>query len=323
MDARVSPCYFNHPQRVFLVTPDEDLLQLLEGLWWPGCMEFTLFSRAADALEQLFAQPPDLLLTDQRLPDMTGAQLANLVKGENVYRQLPVILCLDHEDMEYPWDWNEVEVDDFLFRPFFPAEARDRINLTLLRALRALDANPLSKLPGNTSILQRTQDLVDRSEAFALGYVDLDYFKSFNDKYGFSRGDEVLMMTARLIVNTVRDIVRDKRGLSFVGHVGGDDFVFIVSEPRAEAVCLRIIEAFDGLVRGFYDQEDRKRGGIVSTDRQGNVQHFPFMAVSIAVVLNRSGKLRHAGEAASIAAALKKKAKESPESSYVIDQRRA
>lgn len=322
MDARVSPCYFNHPQRVYLVTPDAELLSLLEGLWWPGCMEFSLFSRASEALEQLFGNPPDLLLTDQRLPDMTGAQLANLVKGENVYRQLPVILCLDHEDMEYPWDWNDVEVDDFLFRPFFPAEARDRINLTLLRALRALDANPLSKLPGNTSILQRTQDLVDRGERFALGYVDLDHFKSFNDKYGFSRGDEVLMMTARLIVNTVRDMVRDKRELSFVGHVGGDDFVFIVAESRAEDICRRVIATFDSLVRGFYDQEDRKAGGIVSTDRRGNVQKFPFMAVSIAVVMNRGGKLRHAGEAASIAAALKKKAKSDEKSCYVIDQRK-
>jgi GGDEF domain-containing protein len=323
MDARVSPCYFNHPQRIFLVTVDSELLRLLEQLWWPGCMEFLHFSRATDALEMLFENPPDLLLADQRLPDMTGAQLANLVKAENVYRQLPVILCLDHEDMEYPWDWNEVEVDDFLFRPFMAAEARDRINLTLLRALRALDANPLSKLPGNTSIIQRTQDLVERKEAFALGYVDLDHFKSFNDKYGFSRGDEVLMMTARLIVNTVRDVVRDKRELSFVGHVGGDDFVFIVAEKRAEEVCRRIIAAFDGIVRGFYDQADRKEGGIRSTDRQGTPRYFPFMAVSIAVVLNHGGKLKHAGEAATIAAGLKKKAKENPGSSYVIDQRRA
>lgn len=323
MDARVSPCFFSRAQRIFLVTSDEELLHLLEGLWWPGCMEFLRFSRAKAALEQLFANPPDLLLADQRLPDMTGAQLANLVKAENVYRQLPVVLCLDHEDMEYPWDWNEVEVDDFLFRPFVAAEARDRINLTLLRALRALDANPLSKLPGNTSILQRIQDLVDRREPFALGYVDLDHFKSFNDKYGFSRGDEVLMMTSRLIVNTVRDVIRDRRELSFVGHVGGDDFVFIVAEARAEEVCRRIIAAFDAIVRGFYDQSDRKAGGIRSTDRQGKVCDFPFMAVSIAVVLNRDGKLRHAGEAATIAAALKKKAKENPGSSYVIDQRRA
>ncbi|MEF2144408.1 MAG: GGDEF domain-containing response regulator [Desulfovibrionaceae bacterium] len=323
MDARVSPCFFPRTQRIFVVTDDDSLIELLNGLWWPGCMEFLHFHRASEALDLLFENPPDMLVADQRLPDMTGAQLANLVKAENVYRQLPVILCLDQEDMQYPWDWNEVEVDDFLFRPFLSAEARDRINLALLRALRALDANPLSKLPGNTSIIQRTQDLVDRKENFALGYVDLDHFKSFNDKYGFSRGDEILMMTARLIVNTVRDVVRNKQELSFVGHVGGDDFVFIVAADRAEQVCKRIVTAFDAIVRGFYDQDDRKAGGIRSTDRQGIMREFPFMAVSIAVVLNTDGKIRHAGEVAASAAGLKKKAKEQPGSSYVIDRRRA
>ena len=160
--------------------------------------------------------------------------------------------------METPWNWNKVEVDDFLVRPFNPSEVRDRINLTLCRAMRALDANPLSKLPGNTSIIQRIQQLIDNREDFALAYCDLDYFKSYNDKYGFSRGDEILMMTARLIVNTIRSY---QGVMSFVGHVGGDDFVFILPPDKVEEACKRIIKAFDDIVPHFYDPDDRKRGG--------------------------------------------------------------
>ncbi|MGE4506410.1 MAG: diguanylate cyclase response regulator [Desulfovibrionaceae bacterium] len=319
--ARVSDCYFAHTQRVFVISGDRELTPMLESLWWPGCMEFFTFGTGKAAIETLFQDPPDMLIVDNRLPDMTGPQLAQMVKGENVYRQLPVVLCVDSEDMVYPWNWNDVEVDDFLVRPYLESEVRDRINLALLRSMRALDANPLSKLPGNTSIIQRIQDLIDRGEDFGLAYCDLDYFKSYNDKYGFSRGDEVLMMAARVIVNTVKRFHAKSRFQPFVGHVGGDDFVFILPAEQVEEACREVVRAFDAIVPSFYDAGDRKKSCIESVDRKGQAQTFPIMAVSIAVVFNRGGRLHHYGEASSIAMELKKKAKENPRSCYVLDQR--
>ncbi|MDY0305419.1 MAG: diguanylate cyclase [Desulfovibrionaceae bacterium] len=306
-------------QEAFLLSPDKELAELLTGLWPVEHMRFTVFERGRRAIEHLFNDPPDLLVVDERLPDIGGPEVASLVKSENVYRQLPVVLVMDREGLDLPRDWEQVEVDDFLVRPLDPKETRARVNLTMLRAMRALDANPLSKLPGNTSILQRIQQCVDSGEDFALAYCDLDYFKSFNDKYGFSRGDEVLMMTARVIVNTIRTFGGVR---SFVGHVGGDDFVFIMPPDLVEEACRRVVQSFDSIVPHFYDADDRARGSIVSVDRQGVTRTFPIMAVSIAVVFS-TGKRRlsHAGEAASIAMGLKKKAKENPKSCYVLDQR--
>lgn len=309
---------FSHKQRAFILSPDLELVEMLKALWGAEWMEFMVFDRGRGAIEFLFNDPPDLLVVDNRLEDISGSEVANLVKSENVYRQLPVVLVLEHEDMDSPWDWTTVEVDDFLVRPFTPSEARDRINLTLCRAMRALDANPLSKLPGNTSIIQRIQHLIDKREDFALAYCDLDYFKSFNDKYGFSRGDEILMMTARVIVNTIKGFGGSG---NFVGHVGGDDFVFIMPPERVEEACQRIVQSFDSIVPNFYDADDRKQGKITSTDRQGDVREFPLMAVSIAVVFNIDGRLEHYGEASAIAMSLKKKAKENPKSCYVLDRR--
>ncbi|WP_319765306.1 diguanylate cyclase domain-containing protein [Maridesulfovibrio sp.] len=306
--------------RAILVSPDKALRDLLYEIWSPDMLEFTCYTEACGAVEDLFNDPPDLLIVDNRVEDVPAKELARLVKSENVYRQLPVIICLDESDLQRTWDWNEIEVDDFLIRPFFMPIVRERVNLTLCRALRALDANPLSKLPGNTSIIQRIQNLIDREQDFALAYCDLDHFKSFNDKYGFSRGDEVLMMSARIIVNTVKGFAGEQ---TFVGHVGGDDFVIITSPDIIEEVCQRIIFSFDGIVPNFYDVEDRQRKSIVSKDRQGNTQTFPLMAISIAVVFNLNGKMKHFGEASAIAMNLKKKAKENPKSSYVLDRRHA
>lgn len=309
---------FPRTQRAFLLTPDPELAALFQGLWPGGEVEWTVFERGRRAMEVIFNEPPDLLVVDNRLEDIASTEVATIVKSENVYRQLPVILCLDETDLLQPWNWNELEADDFLVRPVSPVQARERVHLTLCRASRAMDANPLTKLPGNTSIIQRIQDLIDRKDDFALSYCDLDYFKSFNDKYGFSRGDEVLMMTARVIVNTIRGFTGIR---TFVGHVGGDDFVFITPASIAEEACRRVVDAFDGIVPHFYDQDDRDRGSIVSTDRQGEVRTFPLMALSIAVVFNTGGRLKHFGEASAIAMGLKKKAKENPKSCYVLDRR--
>jgi diguanylate cyclase (GGDEF)-like protein len=309
---------FQRQQRGILLSPDPELAALFKSLWQPLDVEWTVITQGRRAMEVIFNEPPDVLVVDNRLADIPSTEVATIVKSENVYRQLPVILCMDREDMERDWNWNEIEADDFLVRPFTPREARERVHLTLCRATRAMDANPLTKLPGNTSIISRIQDLIDRKDDFALAYCDLDYFKSFNDKYGFSRGDEVLMMSARVIVNTIRGFTGVR---SFVGHVGGDDFVFIVPADIAEEACKRVVEAFDAIVPHFYDEDDRERECIVSTDRQGEVRSFPLMAISIAVVFNTGGRLKHYGEASAIAMGLKKKAKENPKSSYVLDRR--
>lgn len=312
-------CGFTRPQAVTLLTPDTEFAALMQGLWPESVMRITHFTRGRRAIETLFNEPPDLLIVDDRLSDMPGLDVVALVKSENVYRQLPVIYVIGHEALASGRDWLAAEIDDFLARPASPDEVRGRVLLTLARASRSFDANPLTRLPGNTSIINRIQELIDRREEFALAYADLDYFKSFNDKYGFSRGDEVLMMTARVIVNTIRGFPGIR---SFVGHVGGDDFVFIVPPQVVEDACKRLVATFDGIVPSFYDPEDREQGFIRSTDREGRLRTFPLMAISIAVVFNREGRLKHYGEASQIAMALKKKAKENPKSCYVMDKRR-
>lgn len=302
----------------FLVTADAALERDLRALWAEDEVRWTSFGRGTSALEFLFSSPPDLLVVDERLPDLKGTDLVRLIKGENVYRQLPVILCLDGEDSVREQTFDVLEVDDFLVKPVTPAVTRGRLILAYHRATRELDASPLTKLPGNTSIIHKIQDLIDRREDFALAYIDLDHFKSFNDKYGFSRGDEVLLMTARVIVNSIRAFMGAN---TFVGHVGGDDFVFIVPPDKAESACQRVLDNFDSIVPSFYDEEDRVRGAIHSVDRQGQAQIFPLMAISIAVVFNRGGRLKHFGEASQIAMNLKKYAKKNPRSCYVLDQR--
>ncbi len=301
-----------------VLSPGEELAALFAAAFSPAEVEVTALARGRGAVETLFIDPPDMLVVDAALADIPGLELVAMVKSENVYRQLPVAFVMDEAALVEDIDWCAAEVDELLTRPLTASMLRARISLTLARASRSLDANPLTKLPGNTSIIGRIQERIDRKEDFALAYADLDYFKSFNDKYGFSRGDEVLMMTARIIVNTVRAVGGAK---AFVGHVGGDDFVFILPVDQVEAACQAVVRSFDDIVPHFYDADDRERGFIQSVDREGNRRSFPLMAISIAVIFNRDGRLTHYGEASQMAMTLKKKAKENPRSCYVLDKR--
>ncbi len=308
------------PFKACFVGENGTVRDMLRQVWTGDVAEWTFFNTGREAAGVLLTSPPDILICLAALSDMSGLEVARLLKGENVYAQVPVILCFTEEEAAAEQDWAGMEADDFLILPCPLELMRARLDMARNRAARTLDANPLTRLPGNTSIIRHTQGLIDLCRDFALAYCDLDYFKPFNDKYGFSRGDEVLMMTSRILLNTVHSM-----GLpfSFVGHVGGDDFVFIVPPDSAETACRKLIAAFDGIVPYFYDEEDRQRGGIISTDRQGVLRAFPLMAISIAVVFNRGGSINHYGEASHMAMNLKKLAKENPLSSYVLDRRGA
>lgn len=308
-------------KRALLVTPRPDAREFFTRLWPDAQVEVIACERASQAWDILYSgdEPPDLFILDWLAPGGEKGEMARRLKSESLFKRLPIIVLLDPSEVQTFVSAGLLEVDDFLIWPCLSDEARARALFIFCRVNAAFDANPLTRLPGNTTILQRMQDAIDARQEFALGYVDLDHFKAFNDKYGFSRGDEVIGMTARIVANTVA--ARASRD-AFVGHIGGDDFVFMTAMHEAEPICREIIRNFDAIVPSFYDAEDREQGFIRSKDRQGRTNDFPIMGVSIGVVMNHAGQLRHPGEASQSAVGLNKRAKQSPYSDYVLDQRR-
>ena len=153
---------------------------------------------------------------------------------------------------------------------------------------------------------------------FALAYADLDHFKPFNDYYGFSRGDEVIRITGRLILNIVKS---KEPQTSFVGHIGGDDFIYITSWEIVEESAAEIIDAFDKIVPTLYDKKDRDAGFIETLDRQGNPRRYPVTALSIGIATNRNRTYSHFGEMTEVASEMKKFAKKSWGSCFLTDRR--
>ncbi|MCL2123508.1 MAG: diguanylate cyclase [Desulfovibrionaceae bacterium] len=306
-----------HPLRIFLLTQDEEFVASCQSLWPTDQLTWTVFSDGQCALEQIFAEPPDMIIAEQFLPGIGGIELLRNLKEENVYRQICAVLVVRSADVpDLPS--TTLRTDALIILPASDDRLRLRIEIALQRIAATLDANPLTRLPGNTSIINTAQRLLISGTEFALAYVDMDNFKPYNDKYGFSRGDEMLLMTARLIVNTVS---AQQCQPSFVGHIGGDDFVFILPLNTMENACIRLVSDFDAIAPSFYDPADRARKSILSQDRQGHKLIFPIISISIAVVLNIGARYTHYAQLSHVAGQLKKIAKVTLGSNYVIDRR--
>ena len=182
-----------------------------------------------------------------------------------------------------------------------------------------LDASPLTRLPGGIAIENVLKKRIEARQPIAFCMIDLDNFKSYNDRYGYAQGSEVLKETAHIIENAVKIKGGNE---DFIGHVGGDDFVMITVPDRMRIICEEIITSFDRRIPEFYDDGDRKNGYILGKTRQGQDMKFPIITISIAIVTNERRLITSPLEASEIAAELKDYAKTLPKSIYVIDKRR-
>jgi len=275
-------------------------------------------SHLAEAVGIVLDEPPDCLVVQKGFAGGRDTDLIATVKASLQKTNVPVILLVDSEH-EANLDWQRYPVDDIMVVPASPEMVAARLALAEARMLRISDSNPLSHLPGNTSIIKAITRTIGADEAYGVGYVDIDNFKPYNDRYGFSQGDDVILMVARIIVNVIEE---RSRSASFVGHIGGDDFVFIVPFAEAEPVCQKILANFETVKTMFIDERDLAAGGFIGTDRLGRKTRFGLLSLSIAVVKTGKGsRFQHYGEVAAAASQVKHHVKQQEGSAYLIDRR--
>ncbi|MCA9398296.1 MAG: response regulator transcription factor [Candidatus Omnitrophica bacterium] len=305
--------------KILTIDDDPDILDVLD-LTLSEHYEVFQAADGKQGLEAIHQKMPDLIICDNMMPVMNGRDFCKKIKSDVLLQHIPVIMLTGKGEVKDRIGGIEAGVDDYMVKPFAPDELLARIKMILRRTESSLDANALTHLPGNTSIMDELQVRIDKGGPFAVGYADLDKFKVYNDKYGFQKGDAVIRELARLLILHVREIGGSD---SFIGHIGGDDFVFIADDDKIDIICKKIVEEFDTKVPSFYNDEDNKKGFIVGKDRQGNEQKFGLLSVSIGIVSNANSKITHVAQVAEIGAELKKYAKSFENSNYVRDQRQS
>lgn len=305
--------------RILIVDDDPDIRDILKITLTEENYEVAEACDGEEALKAVTAKSPNLVLLDYKIPKLDGREVCRRIKNDILLRHLPVIMVTGKGDLNDRVTGLDAGADDYIVKPFEPKELLARIRMALRRTERDLEANPLTRLPGNVSILSELTKKIESREKFAVCYIDINKFKAYNDKYGFEHGDEVIRETARILIRAAQQC---GRGGDFIGHIGGDDFVVITSLEAADSICDKIIADFDKAVPSFYNDADRKNGYIIGFDRQGEKQKFPFVSISIGVVTNEFRKIEHVAQVGEIGAELKSFAKNTGKSGYVRDQRK-
>ena len=259
--------------------------------------------------------PAGVFVDGETVPDPASVCLS--LKQDAFSAIVPIVIMAPARRETIVLDALAAGADEVLSPLMEPREQLLRLRMILRRADRDVSVHPTTRLPGTVQIERDIGMRIRRGEMFAVCYADLDHFKEYNDRYGYNEGDRVIRMLARLL----RDVVKGHSAEGFIGHIGGDDFIFNISLENMRACCDDIIELFDELVPYQYTEDDRRAGYFLGRDRRGNILWVPIMTLSIGVVTNQSRKFTHTARVSELATEMKTFAKKLPGSVYAVDRR--
>lgn len=263
---------------------------------------------------------PSLIIINEDTLDEDIIEICKKIRANEDNSITPIIVISSNRAKEHRIEVLKECVEHYIKAPI----DEEYLYYTVRNIIRLLYINrrvsPLTGLPGNVQIQAEMKKRLLNREEFVMLYLDLDNFKAYNDVYGFLNGDEIIKFTARTIVRNIEELTN---GESFVGHIGGDDFVAIVSaNDDYEYICQNIIAEFDKEVVNYFNIDDIERGYLEVVNRKGIIEEFPLTSISIGVVVADEGRFHNVLEIGEIGAQVKHLAKTINGSAYSIDRRK-
>jgi diguanylate cyclase (GGDEF)-like protein len=301
-----------------LYLPDEAGLPTDIRNWLDQQSVAVLTITSADALMSITLRGrPRIVIFDGRTASADSLDACSRMKRDSYTGVVPAVLVAP-EGVAALQEGFAAGADEVI-QPGLSADAmRSRMNAVLARSDRDLGVHPSTRLPGAAAIEAEIKGRLASSEIFAVCYADIDHFKEFNDRYSYTQGDRVIRILAMILHDMVKGICGEN---GFVGHIGGDDFIFIIPFAPVNQVCGEIISTFDTLIPYQYSATDRRAGYFFGKDRRGVLNRVPLMTVSIGVVSNAQRPLKEARQISQLATEMKSYAKTLEGSVFTIDRR--
>lgn len=305
-------------KEIYIIDDDESSILVFNKLF-ENDKEYKFISVKSDQIDIALKNIPSIIIINEDAIEVDIVELCKKIRSDDDNSITPIIVVSSNSEKEHRIQILKESVEYYIKKPvnaqylYYTIKNLGRL-ITINRRI-----SPLTGLPGNVQIHAELKKRISNKEEFSVLYLDLDNFKAYNDVYGFIKGDEIIKFTARTIVKNVHAL---KNNDCFVGHIGGDDFVAIISKTNYDEICQNIINEFDSEILNYFTEEDRKRGYIEVANRRGILEDFPLTAISIGVVDVEPDRFDNILEIGEVGAQVKHSAKTILGSSYVIDRRK-
>ncbi len=245
--------------------------------------------------------------------------LVRQLKDDSFSAIVPVAVYARDTPLAQVLEWYQAGADEVITGQFADTEQVARLGALLARTERDVAVHPSTRLPGTTEIDREIRRRLVSETTFAVCYADLDHFKEYNDRYSYYDGDRVIHLLSRILHDVVRGLLGTE---GFVGHIGGDDFIFVVPYDAHATTCRDVLAVFDELIPLQYNEQDRRAGYFFGKDRRGQLHRVPLMTLSIGVVTNHNRTFTHPAQVSELATEMKSYSKTLPGSVFVVDRRR-
>lgn len=260
---------------------------------------------------------PRLAIIDARAHPVAALKGCRRLKADSFTGIVPALVCVRDDPISFAAAF-DVQADEVIREGTEPREVGLRLEALLRRSDRDTYVHPSTRLPGGIEIESDILRRLEADECFAACYADLDHFKEYNDRYSYYDGDRVIRILSKILHDVVKGTVAET---GFVGHIGGDDFLFVIPADAVQEVCSEIVQIFDTLIPYQYSEQDRRAGYYFGKDRRGQLHKVPLMTVSIGVVTNDRRRFTHPSQVSELATEMKSYAKSLPGSVFTIDRR--
>ncbi len=306
-------------QEIYIIDDDESSLPIFKELF-KADQEFKFIGVKTEQIDIALKNIPFLIIINEDAIDRNVVELCKKIRTDEDNKITPIIVVSSNADRNHRLEVLKESVEYYIKKPV----DTDYLYYTVKNLNRLLNINrrisALTGLPGNVQIHAELKKRISKKQEFSVLYLDLDNFKAYNDVYGFLKGDEIIEFTAQTILRCIHQLFLDD---SFVGHIGGDDFIAIVPSIEVDEICQSIIATFDKDVVRFFNEEDLERGYIEVANRKGIMEQFALTSISIGVVIAEKGRFSNILEIGEVGAQVKHMAKSIMGSSYAIDRRQA
>lgn len=305
-------------KEIYIIDDDESSILVFNKLF-ENDKEYKFISVKSDQIDIALKNIPSIIIINEDAIEVDIVELCKKIRSDDDNSITPIIVVSSNSEKEHRIQILKESVEYYIKKPvnaqylYYTIKNLGRL-ITINRRI-----SPLTGLPGNVQIHAELKKRISNKEEFSVLYLDLDNFKAYNDVYGFLKGDEIIKFTADTIMTSIHSLIPNN---SFIGHIGGDDFIAIVPTLNCEDVCKDIIANFDANVVRFFTEDDVEKGYIEVANRKGVIEQFPLTSISIGVVEADLGRFANILEIGEVGAQVKHMAKSVMGSSYAIDRRK-